>query len=331
MPPSAATIARQLGDTHNELDALPAVALAALDDGDLELTRRHGRRLVDLADAVDDRSARLRGLAVLGIAEGELGDRSVGTRLLLEAARAARANNDPSNEGIQLTYLAELELRHDPARDEGDLATALVQLGTTFSQVDRLSEARPVLIEAGALAVSIDTDDLVAAMLMAGIPYLRRTGDPDLAARLWGAVQRLRRANGTHLRANDDAIVQRELMAALTSMSAQQVDHEVRVGREGDPRALLRELVAHLKSRRSRVDRSLTSPDSALTPREAEVFRLLGDGMGDRAIAEHLAISTRTASVHVSNVKSKLGMSTRLQVVIAARALDDAGDSRRHG
>ncbi len=51
-----------------------------------------------------------------------------------------------------------------------------------------------------------------------------------------------------------------------------------------------------------------------LTPREREVAALLGEGLSNAALAERLFISPRTAAVHVSNILSKLGMSSRTEV-----------------
>jgi len=55
-------------------------------------------------------------------------------------------------------------------------------------------------------------------------------------------------------------------------------------------------------------------PDPAgLTPREREVIRLLSDGLSNAEIARTLYISEKTASVHVSNILRKLGVTSRLQ------------------
>ena len=50
-----------------------------------------------------------------------------------------------------------------------------------------------------------------------------------------------------------------------------------------------------------------------LTPREREVLALLADGRSDQEIADALFISAKTASVHVTNIKAKLGVDTRLE------------------
>jgi two-component system, NarL family, response regulator DevR len=51
----------------------------------------------------------------------------------------------------------------------------------------------------------------------------------------------------------------------------------------------------------------------ALTPREAEVLRLLADGLTDREIAVALAVSPRTVESHVSSVLRKFGVRNRAE------------------
>jgi len=51
--------------------------------------------------------------------------------------------------------------------------------------------------------------------------------------------------------------------------------------------------------------------DFGLTPREVEVLRGVAAGQSNRQIAEELFISVKTASVHVSNILAKLGVTSR--------------------
>jgi DNA-binding CsgD family transcriptional regulator len=55
-----------------------------------------------------------------------------------------------------------------------------------------------------------------------------------------------------------------------------------------------------------------------LTARELEVLRLVADGCSNNQIAQQLFISRATASVHVSNILSKLGVTTRVQAAALA-------------
>jgi DNA-binding NarL/FixJ family response regulator len=65
-------------------------------------------------------------------------------------------------------------------------------------------------------------------------------------------------------------------------------------------------------------------PDPAgtgLTPREREVLGLVGNGLSNAQIARTLYISEKTASVHVSNILRKLGVTSRVQTATAAARL----------
>ncbi|MET0133477.1 MAG: response regulator transcription factor [Kibdelosporangium sp.] len=57
---------------------------------------------------------------------------------------------------------------------------------------------------------------------------------------------------------------------------------------------------------------------SALTAREREILVLVAQGHANREIAERLVISERTARTHVSNVLSKLQLSSRTQAALLA-------------
>ncbi|MGV4928926.1 AAA family ATPase [Streptomyces sp. BHT-5-2] len=58
-----------------------------------------------------------------------------------------------------------------------------------------------------------------------------------------------------------------------------------------------------------------------LTPRERDVLRLVADGRSNRQIADTLFISPKTASVHVSNILAKLGVSGRGEAGAVAHRL----------
>ncbi len=53
----------------------------------------------------------------------------------------------------------------------------------------------------------------------------------------------------------------------------------------------------------------------SLTPRELEVFELLGKGLSNRDIGAVLGISAHTAKYHVGQILAKVGASTRAEAV----------------
>jgi DNA-binding NarL/FixJ family response regulator len=55
-----------------------------------------------------------------------------------------------------------------------------------------------------------------------------------------------------------------------------------------------------------------------VTPRESEVLRLLGEGLPNRAVAERLGISTRTAQKHVENLFKKFNVHGRRDLIQVA-------------
>ncbi|GAA4570203.1 LuxR family transcriptional regulator [Planotetraspora kaengkrachanensis] len=84
---------------------------------------------------------------------------------------------------------------------------------------------------------------------------------------------------------------------------------------------LLEEIEA--RARRARVPIGARPGDDSLglTPREREVLRLIADGRSNREIAGALFISAKTASVHVSNILTKLGVAGRGEAAAVARRL----------
>jgi DNA-binding NarL/FixJ family response regulator len=65
-----------------------------------------------------------------------------------------------------------------------------------------------------------------------------------------------------------------------------------------------------------------------LTPREHEVLQLVSAGRTDQEIADALFISPKTASVHVANIKGKLGAESRVAIAMDAIRLGLLDTSR---
>ena len=62
-----------------------------------------------------------------------------------------------------------------------------------------------------------------------------------------------------------------------------------------------------------------STPPAHLTPRQAEVLRLLEQGRSTKQIAQELHLSTETVKNHVRNLLRALGVNSRLEAVAAVR------------
>jgi DNA-binding NarL/FixJ family response regulator len=63
---------------------------------------------------------------------------------------------------------------------------------------------------------------------------------------------------------------------------------------------------------------AVTRDISELTPREADVLRLIARGLGNQEIAEKLFVSEATVKTHVAHIFDKLHVDNRVQAVVVA-------------
>jgi len=96
-----------------------------------------------------------------------------------------------------------------------------------------------------------------------------------------------------------------EARAALKSFEALDAGHHADAAA-----ALLRQLGQKVAAPRS--------SGETLTVREAEVLRLLGEGLSNPEISERLFISRKTVEHHVGNILAKLGLRNRAEAAAYA-------------
>ena len=60
-------------------------------------------------------------------------------------------------------------------------------------------------------------------------------------------------------------------------------------------------------------------PQTTLTPRELEIVRLVAEGLRNKEIAERLSITEGTVKVHLHKAYDKLGVDSRIELVLAAQ------------
>ncbi|MBS1907520.1 MAG: AAA family ATPase [Actinobacteria bacterium] len=156
---------------------------------------------------------------------------------------------------------------------------------------------------AAVLAALLDAD---ADRLAAAIPI----ADGEDVPAVFRAVVRLERARV--LVAEGDRAAAFD-MAAEAAASAESLGHD-RLRRR------TAEFIEAAGLNRGGARGTHAAESAELTVREQQVLDLISEGLSNRQIGERLFISGKTASVHVSAILRKLGVSTRTEAAVAQRA-----------
>jgi len=221
--------------------------------------------------------------------------------------------------------LAELALLRDDLDDALDLVRIAVDpeaLGP-FYRLTTLAVAARVLDRARRAGRQVDVAPYRAALATCTLWPTYPTWAAVFAAELgdgsWEAVAAadgpahlrpyaLYRDGASLLEAGDRATARDQLESAAAAAD------EIGCGLVGDQaRALLDGAGLARGTGRAR------QPDRALTDRERQVLDLVAEGLTNGQIAERLFISRKTASVHVSAILRKLGVSSRTEAAVLAR------------
>ena len=252
-----------------------------------ELRRRQGRRdeAVRLFDQVAFHPAAQVGRAALALDRGEL-----------EAA----------------VRWAERMLRQVPASDRTSRAHGHELAARARAALGDLEGARAALAEVQAIADAVGTDPMRAAAAVAA-------GCVQLAAGQTGAA-RASLEDGVDLYERGglpyEGAEARLLLAEALAASGQ--DALAREELDKAAEVFERLGAAHPRAPATTVRGRKRAGSVGLTPREAEVLSLVGEGLSDRAIAERLTISEHTVHRHIANIMAKLGVSSRAAAVAHA-------------
>ena len=239
--------------------------------------------------------------------------REIGAILALHEGEPRRAVAEATLAGEVCAEHPELARASPRCMLTGMRASALLADESSF---DRLVELMGgTALEAGPVPV--------AAQVAAERSTVRGSRDPDLwdrCARAWTAVGMPYEAAVAQVRLAEAQLGtvggRRAAAGALTAALA--------AARRLGAAPLEAEVTTLARTARLRIEQPTEDTAGAhedadgLTERETQVLELVADGRTNREIGQLLYMSPKTASVHVTHILRKLGVSTRVQAVSAA-------------
>ena len=332
------------------LNALLALGDLCERQGDYAAAAAHAEDALGLARAGDDRSAEaaaLRGLGNIAIAHAEEALYSrrdealaiaafIRARGLLEQSLAlARANGDDwgaakavhwlatamyGDLAQQTAYCEEAVASFRRLGDHRQLCNVLWNLGTTAQISGDRTRARSALLESLTLAQRLGYGWHSALCLFALAIVAIADGAHEPAVRLLGAAETLRTATGEPLRPGLQVVHRHAVETATAALGATRFARVWAAGAALSPEEAISEARAGSNPAPGVAPtRAVPNARDTLTPRELDVLRLVIVGRSDRAIADELFISRRTASKHVAAILAKFGAVSRAEA--AARAV----------
>jgi len=295
------------------------------------------QQAVVLARQANHRDVLSEALSMAANAENLAGDRASARRLIDEADAATGSAYPPGPLAVLQARTIDAFLRADLdevrsaasegvrlAREQGDLYVLeimLLNLGSAALLAGDLAESQPLLAESLRMADQID--DRVAKFYLLGALgcHAALSGQARLAAQLLGAADGERGRVGANVMPFLAPSLAQAEESAVAKLGAARFEAEFEAGKLLDRDAafglaLGKPAQAPVSGRGAAAARAAS--DSAgsgpLGRREADVARLVADGLTNKQIGTRLFISERTVDSHVRSILNKLGFSSRAQI-----------------
>jgi non-specific serine/threonine protein kinase len=212
--------------------------------------------------------------------------------------------------GEAATRLEDSRVRFVEIGHQWGLALALLSLGMVRSHQVHLAAAEQHVREALDLFETLGERGGVLGCLEGLAVIQLRQGKAGAAARLLGAIDRLRELTGFSPWGATEAELAEARSAATLALGAALFEQLARQGHA----ATLDEVLASLHDV-PRPEMQKAPPGvEQLTPREREVAGLIAQGLTSHQIAQRLVISDKTADVHADHIRSKLGLRSRAEI-----------------
>jgi predicted ATPase/DNA-binding NarL/FixJ family response regulator len=318
-------------DGRHHADGLLRLSDVMVQMGDYERALDLARKNVDYWKFEDEFWTHTFDLAHLGYVESLLGNYAEAERMIRQALRIAEKYEVPSGISDAKNNLGEVQLAIHAYADARQTFSENIEFsrrsaylkGTVLALIGAAEAARAMGDEAGSRQLL--SEALTTATASNQVPYvlstlsvvaalLMQTGHDRRAAEIMAlvlghhAATHTTRTYASRLRAQLEArLTPDTLAAAADSARSSHVDQVVR--------ALLNNELCE-----DSAPGGTTSP-GVLTERESEILRHTADGLSNKEIAETLFLATGTVKWYLSEIYSKLGVTSRTQAIARAKAL----------
>jgi DNA-binding CsgD family transcriptional regulator len=202
------------------------------------------------------------------------------------------------------------------SRDAGDLYSLemmLLNRGGTALIVGNLEEAQGYYREGLTIAQRIDDRVAQYALLDSLGCVAAGSAQPRVAAQLIGAAETVRMQAGASLIPILAPMIANAQEVAVAAIGQSKFDAELNAGKRLSRDGAIRLALGEPAPRATRTA-AREKDDGLLGKREADVARLVADGLSNKQIGAKLFISERTVDSHVRNILNKLGFNSRAQI-----------------
>jgi predicted ATPase/DNA-binding SARP family transcriptional activator/DNA-binding CsgD family transcriptional regulator len=211
-----------------------------------------------------------------------------------------------------------LELFREISNTQG-VITCLGQLGLLALMRGDYESAPTILRESLRLAWELDYKQSIQHCLYTLATVTACRERPVRAARLWGTVEGMEEAYGTHVTPIILSLTNHEghLNRVRLQLGEQEFAAAWAGGKAMSPRQVVEYALSDEEEHPTPIPEHQPPPDERterLTRREREVALLVARGLTNRQIASELSVSRNTANNHVARILRKLGLRSRTQI-----------------
>jgi DNA-binding CsgD family transcriptional regulator len=197
----------------------------------------------------------------------------------------------------------------------------LLNLGFVKLLTGDLDGATPVLAEALQIACRIDDRPAQFYLLDAFGAHAALSGRARLAGKLLGAADMVRHGIGAGVMPSLTSALARATESATAVLGTARYDAEFEAGRQLSADAAV-SLALGRPAGEADTEADARPSTSLLGARQADVARLVAEGLTNKEIGARLFISERTVDSHIRTIMNKLGFQSRAQIAAWMAAPD---------